>query len=92
MIWNERASPSRLRRYIGSVGDVVAVEADAAGIRCQLAAELGDQRGLAGAVRPDDRVQLAGVDVERDVVGGDDAAEALGQILDLQQRLAHGAS
>ena len=49
-------------------------------------AELRDQRGLAGAVRPDHGVQFALRDVERQVVGGDDAAEALGEILDLQQR------
>ena len=47
-------------------GDVVAGEADAAGIGRDLAGELADQRGLAGAVRPDDRMQLAGRHVERD--------------------------
>src|ERR1039457_5387991 len=62
---------------------------DAAGIGRQLSAELGDQRGLAGTVRPDHRVQLASGDVEHDIVGGDDALEALGQVTDLQQRLAH---
>src|SRR6478736_6310786 len=40
-------------------GDVAAAEMDAAGIRRDLAGELADQRGLAGAVRPDDGVQLA---------------------------------
>ena len=56
----------------------------------QLAAELGDQRGLAGAIRPNDRVQFAGRHIEHEIVGGNDALEALGQILHLQQRFAHG--
>ena len=40
-------------------GDVMAVEADAAGIRRDLAGQFADQRGLAGAVRADDGVQFA---------------------------------
>ena len=48
------------------------------------AGELADQRGFAGAVRPDDGVQLALLHVERDVVGGENAAEALGQAFDLR--------
>ena len=89
MIWNERASPSALRRYIGSV--VMSLPAKwmrpESGVSWPLS--WSDQRGLAGAVRPDHRVQLAGLDVEHDIVGGDDALEALGQVTDLQQRLAH---
>ena len=42
-------------------GDVGAVEEDAAGVRRDFAGELADQRGLAGAVRTDDRVQLPGL-------------------------------
>ena len=72
-------------------GDVVAGEADAAGVRRDLAGELADQRGLAGAVRADDGVQLARRHRERDAVGGDHAAEALGQSVDLQQCVSHGA-
>src|ERR1035437_11123476 len=86
----ERArQPQRAAAVHRKLGDVVAGKMDAAGIGRQLSAELGDQRGLAGAVRPDHRVQLAGGDVEHDIVGGDDALEALGQVTDLQQRLAH---
>ena len=82
----ERAAPP------GRQGrDVPAGEDDAAGVRGDLAGELADQRGLAGAVRADDGVQLAGGTSSDDVVGGDDAAEALGQAVDLQQRLRHGA-
>ena len=66
------------------------VEADAAGIGRDLAGELADQRGLAGAVRADDGVQFAARDVERDLIGRDHAAEALGQVHDLQQGLSHG--
>ena len=71
-------------------GDVLSVEHDAAGVRDDLAGELADQRGLAGAVRADDGLQLARHHVERDIVGGDHAAEALGQALDLEQRVSHG--
>ena len=72
-------------------GNVPPVEMDAAGVRHDLAGELADQRGLAGAVRPDDGVQLALRDIERDIVGGDHAAEALGQALDREQRVSHGS-
>ena len=40
--------------------DVAAVEADTAGFGRDLAGQLADQRGLAGAVRADDGVQFAG--------------------------------
>ena len=59
VIWNERASPSCAAPIDRQRGDVVAGEADAAGIGRDLAGELADQRGLAGAVRADDGVQLA---------------------------------
>ena len=59
VIWNERARPSALRACIGSAVMSLALKADTAGIGRKLAAELGDQRGLAGAVRPDHGVQLA---------------------------------
>ena len=39
--------------------DVAAFETDASGVGSDLAGELPDQRGLARAVRSDDRVQLA---------------------------------
>ena len=80
VIWNERASPSALRRYIGSAVMSWPAKTMLAGVGRELAAELGDQRGLAGAVRSDHRVQLAGLDVEHEIVGGDDALETLGQV------------
>jgi hypothetical protein len=64
-------------------GDVLAVEDNAAAIRYDLAGQLADQRGLAGAVRTDDGVQFSGAHVERDVFRGDHATEPLGQTLDL---------
>src|SRR5690606_21629593 len=53
-----------------------------------------EHRGLAGAVRPDDRGDLALVRGEREVVDRDQAAEAHGQVLHLAQRRAriHGRS
>ena len=57
-----------------------------------LAGQLADQRGLAGAVRADNGVQRALWHRQRDLVGGDDAAEALGEALDLEQGTRHGAN
>ena len=90
VIWNERASPSRLRRQAGNAGDVAAAEMDGAGIRHQLSGELADQRGLAGAVGADDGVQLSGRDIERQVIGRDDSAEPAHQVFDAEQGISHG--
>ncbi len=49
----------------GQAGDVLAAEGDGAGIQRHLAGDLADQRRLAGAVRADDGVELAGPDVSR---------------------------
>src|SRR6185437_2210514 len=70
-------------------GDVVLGKADAAGIRRHLPAELRDQRGLAGAIGAYHCVQFARSDIEVEIVAGDDAAEALGQPLDFQERRVH---
>ena len=72
------------------MGDVLAGKTDGAGARAQLSDQLADQRGLAGAVRPDDRVQFAARDIEREIVGRDDAAEPPDQIFDAKQRFSHG--
>ena len=88
----ERARQPEVAVAIGrQCGDIAAIEADSAAVRGDLAGQQADQRGLAGAVRADDGVEFAARDVERDGVRGDDAAEALGQPFDLQQRLGHGA-
>ena len=72
-------------------GDVAAVEKDAAGVGRDQAGNLVDQRGLAGAVGADHGVQFAGRDVERHVVGDDQRAELLAQLLEAQHRFSHAA-
>ena len=63
-------------------GDVDALEEDAALVRRIDAVDDVEQRGLAGAVGPDDGEQLAAVDLEADAVDGHQAAEALGHVLE----------
>jgi hypothetical protein len=58
-------------------GDVGAIETHAARVRPQVAGELADEGGLAGAVRPDHRVRLAFAHVEIDAVAGPQGAKAL---------------
>ena len=48
----------------------------------QLAADLIDQARLAGAVRPDDDMPLARRDIEADIVGHDEAAERLIEMIE----------
>src|ERR1700675_3577657 len=87
----ERARQPEVAAAIGRQrGDVAAVEPDGTALRDDFAGQQTDQRGLAGAVRADDGVEFAARNVERDGVGGDNAAEALGQLFDLQQRFGHG--
>ena len=88
LIWNVRTTPRRTRAVRRQAGDVVAIEPDRAGARLQRAGEQVDQGRLAGAVRADQRVAGAELDLERDLVGGNDAAEAL----DEAARLEHGRS
>src|SRR6266487_7116448 len=72
--------------------DLIATrEADASRVGHDLASELANQCGLAGAIRSDDRVQLALRNGERNRVGRDHAAEALAETLDFQERVSHGA-
>ena len=66
--------------------DGLAAEADRSCIRRQFAEELRDQRRLAGAVRADQRMDLAGFHRESDVLRGKYAAKPLDQIVDLQNR------
>ena len=49
------------------------------GARREKAADQIEERGFAGAVRPDDRAQLALGDAERDVLHRDETAEAFGR-------------
>src|SRR6516162_1997269 len=56
----ERAGKTELAAAVGRQGrHVAAFETDASGIGGDLAGELADEGGLAGAVRPDDGVKLA---------------------------------
>src|SRR5262249_46356537 len=63
---------------------------DAAFARRQEPADDGEQRSLAGAVGPDQRGDPAGFDGERNIVDGEEAAEAFEYTLDVKQRLSHG--
>src|SRR5262249_56783675 len=74
------------------LGDVAPVEDDPPSIRLELAGQLSDQRGLAGAVGTDERMGLALADAERHVVGGEERTERLAQMLDLEQEFAHLAA
>src|SRR5262249_41369707 len=65
---------------------VVAVEGDASTRRLVDAADAIEQRRLAGTVGPDERADLTGVDRERQVDQGNDAAELDAYLLDVQQR------
>ena len=66
--------------------DGLAGEADVAAVGPVEAGDDVEERRLAGAVRPDDPHDLAGGHVEGDRLVGHQAAEALGDGADLQQR------
>ena len=59
-------------------GDVPAVEAHGSRVRREKSRDEVEQRGLAGAVRPDEADDPALADIERDVAAGEHAAEPLG--------------
>src|SRR5664279_2183457 len=73
----------------GKPVDHMAVETDGAGFVLLRAADAIDQRALARAVRSDQPEPLARLHLEIDAVERDEAAEALADIVDVQQR-AHG--
>ena len=87
--WKLRASPRCVRSMRGEPVDRLAVEVHRAGLVLQRAADAIDQRALARAVRPDQAEPLARLHLEVDAVERDEAAEALADIVDVQQR-AHG--
>src|SRR5207244_25538 len=71
-------------------GDVVAVEDHAALVGAIVAGDHVEERGLAGAVGPDDAEQVAGPHLHAHLAHGGEAAEALGDALEAQQgRRAH---
>ncbi len=87
-----RTRPRRTRSSGGKRGDVVVAEKNAAGIGPQHAGHQIDQRGLAGAVGADQRVAHAGRQLDGDIGGDDQRAEALVQAARGERRLAHDAS
>src|SRR5499433_3155703 len=69
--------------------DLVCSEKDLSFVGLDHAGDQIDQRGLAGAVRPDQRVALARWEIELDVARDDERAEALVQAARRQRRGAH---
>src|SRR4051812_1118119 len=65
--------------------DIRAEQSDLSGIGTQLAGDLVEQRGLAGAVGADDQMPLARADRHRDVLRHRQPAERLVQMDDLQR-------
>ena len=66
--------------------DALAGEGDRSGVGREHAGDHVEQRGLAGAVRPDDRENAALGHLEADPVDRDQAAEPLAHAIDRQQR------
>ena len=79
-----QAQQGPLRR--GQAGDVAPVKQGAATVGPNFAGELPNQGGFARAVGADDRMQLARRQGQRNMVGGEQAAIAFDQLLELQQR------
>ena len=69
--------------------DGLPLEGDAAGIGAQFSGDLLDQGGLASTVRPDQRMDLARLEVERDIIRGHQRTEAPGEIAERQDRFRH---
>src|SRR5262249_30953948 len=69
--------------------DLVGSEKDLSFVGLEHAGDQIDQRGLAGAVRPDQRIALARREIERDTARDDERAEALVQAARRQRRGAH---
>src|SRR3546814_10894557 len=69
-----------------------ALEGDAARPRLVEAIDAVEHRRLAGAVRADDREDIALADLEADVVDRGDAAEAEPDVLKRERRLAGGTA
>ena len=83
--------PAQHPRVHRQIGDVVAFEQDAAAIGLEHAGQQVDDGGLAGAVRADQRVARALLDLERQVARDLEPAELLFQPPGFQ-RDRHGAS
>ena len=78
--WNERAMPLRQRRSGGRRVISSPANSDAAGVGRDRAGGDAEQRGLAGAVRPDDTERLALGEREVDAFGHHHGPEPLRDI------------
>ena len=86
----ERAGEAELRDLVRRPSrDILVAKADRA-VAAIDAADAVEHAGLAGAVRPDERHELALVDRERDLVEHDEPAEPQGERLD--RKLSHTTS
>src|ERR1700686_832633 len=85
----ERAHEPEARNVRGpDGGNVLALVEDLAARRAQKLGEEIKARGLAGAVRPDERVDRAALDPEVHSVDRHEACEFLGEILGFEDDLA----
>src|SRR5262249_53938980 len=84
--WNDRARPGR---GVGRpAGDGAPVEEDSGAGRGDLAGDEVEERGLAGAVRPEDGVERPGLHRQVHAVDRPEGSEGPGQPLGLEQRHA----
>ena len=86
MFWNVRAIPERHARMRRQIGNVGAIEDDAAGGRRKQAADEIDDRALARAVGADEAEDFAARDRQIDAVDRANAAEMLGEALQIKHR------
>src|SRR5207247_7093186 len=82
------APADRVERLAGQPRDLLVVHQHAAGVGPQQADEMLEEDGLAAAAAPDDHGDRARRDLEVDAPQHGLPAEALGQSLDLDHRLA----
>src|SRR5207247_2921299 len=75
-----------------SAGDILALEDDRAGVRPVEPADHVEKGGFAGAIRADDRDQLAALDRERNILDRPHAAEVLRDARYGELRLAGGST
>ena len=85
-----RLTPRLIELGRPQAGDDLAVDLDLATGRRELAEDAVEQRGLAAAVRADQAEDLALLHVEADAIDGLDAAKALLDVADFEDR-GHGA-
>ena len=65
--------------------DALRAEADGAGGQRGMSGDRVEERGLAGAVRADDRAHLAGIDPQEDAGDRSEAAIAHGDVVELEE-------